>query len=148
MAEAKKILVVDDEQQLALAIKIRLQSRGYQVVLASDGKEAIELIQEEHPDLVILDVLMPVMDGYSCLREMNTRFGRSKTPIIILTARDRMKELFELEGIEDYLVKPFDHEDLLVRIERVLRRREPASSPSTGAAGAAGSPSGRSRGSS
>ena len=123
MAEGKKILVVDDEQQLALAIKIRLQSRGYQVVLASDGKQAIELMQEEHPDLVILDVLMPVMDGYSCLREMNTRFGRSKTPVIILTARDRMKDLFELEGIEDYVIKPFDHEDLLVRIERAFKRQ-------------------------
>ena len=69
---------------------------------------------------------MPVMDGYSCLREINTRHGRSKIPIIILTARDQMKDLFELEGIEDYIVKPFDHDDMLLRIERVLKRRESA----------------------
>jgi len=123
MAEQKKILVVDDEQQLALAVKIRLQSKGYQVVTAHDGRQAIELATQEKPDLIILDVLMPVMDGYSCLRELNTRFGRGKIPVIILTARDRMKDLFELEGIEDYVIKPFDHEDLLVRIDRVLKRR-------------------------
>ena len=120
---AKKILVADDEQQLALAVKIRLQSRGYQVVTAGDGQQALELMGKEKPDLVILDVLMPVMDGYSCLREMNNRFGRSKIPVIILTARDRMKDLFDLEGIEDYVIKPFNHEDLIARIERTFKRR-------------------------
>ena len=124
MAEAKKILVADDEQQLALAVKIRLQSKGYMVVTASDGQQALQLAAQEKPDLIILDVLMPVMDGYSCLRELNTKFGRGKIPVIVLTARDRMKDLFELEGIEDYVIKPFDHEDLLVRIERVFKRRE------------------------
>ena len=124
MAEGKKILVVDDEEQLALAVKIRLQSKGYQVVTASDGQQALELAAQERPDLILLDVLMPVMDGYSCLREINTRFGRGKIPVIILTARDRMKDLFELEGVEDYVIKPFDHEDLLTRIERALKSRD------------------------
>jgi len=123
MGNGKKILIVDDEQQLALALKIRLQSRGYQVVTASDGRQALELIPKEKPDLIILDVVMPVMDGYFCLREINQRFGRSKIPVVILTARDRMKELFDLEGVEDYVVKPFDHDDLLVRIDRVFKRR-------------------------
>ena len=129
MAQGKKILVADDEQQLALAIKIRLQAKGYDVVTAKDGREAVELAQEHRPDLVILDVVMPVMDGYSCLRELNTRFGRGKIPVIILTARDRMKDLFELEGIADYVVKPFDHEDLLLRVERVFKRRDAAPPP-------------------
>ena len=129
MATGKKVLIVDDEQQLALAIKIRLQSKGYQVTTASDGQQALALIEQESPDLVILDVLMPVLDGYSCLREINRRFGRGKIPIMILTARDRMKDLFELEGIEDYIIKPFDHEDLLLRIDRVFKRRTTA--PST-----------------
>jgi DNA-binding response OmpR family regulator len=119
----KKVLVVDDEQQLALAVKIRLQSRGYEVVTAHDGQQALALLEREQPDLILLDVLMPVMDGYSCLREINTRLGRGKLPVIILTARDRMKDLFELEGIEDYVIKPFDHDDLLVRIDRALKRR-------------------------
>ena len=123
MAEARKILVVDDEQQLALALKIRLQSRGYQVTAVNDGRQALDAIDADPPDLIILDVLMPVMDGYSCLREINSRYGRAKIPVIILTARDRMKDLFELEGIEDYIIKPFDHEDLLLRIERAFKRR-------------------------
>ena len=133
MAESKKVLIADDEQQLALAVKIRLQSKGYQVVTATDGRAALELAEQEKPDLIILDVLMPIMDGYSCLRELNIRFGRGKIPVIILTARDRMKDLFELEGIEDYVIKPFDHEDLLIRIERAFKRRA-AKSPSTPAA--------------
>ena len=131
MANGKKIMLVDDEQQLALAVKIRLQSRGYQVVTAVDGRQALEVVEQEKPDLIILDILMPVMDGYFCLRELNQRYGRGSYPVIILTARDRMKDLFELEGIEDYVIKPFDHEDLLVRIERVLKRR--AASPPFGA---------------
>ena len=123
MGQGKKLLLADDEEQLAMAVKIRLQSRGYEVISATNGQEALELIAKEKPDLVILDVLMPVMDGYFCLREINHRFGRGKIPVIILTARDRMRELFELEGIEDYVVKPFDHDDLLIRIDRVLKRR-------------------------
>ena len=126
MATGKKILLIDDEEQLALAVKIRLQSKGYQVTTASNGRQALELMGQDRPDLVILDVLMPVMDGYSCLREMHQRHGRGKIPVIVLTARDQLKELFELEGIEDYVIKPFDHEDLLVRIERVLTRRSQA----------------------
>ena len=129
MAEARKILVVDDEEQLALALRIRLQSRGYEVTTAGDGRQALELIERHQPDLVILDVLMPVMDGYTCLREINSRFGRNKLPIIILTARDRMKDLFDLEGIEDYVIKPFDHEDLIARIERTFKRRAENSAP-------------------
>jgi len=122
MMAGKKILVIDDEEQLALAVKIRLQSKGYQVLSASNGRQALEVMSQDRPDLVLLDVLMPIMDGYSCLREINQRFGRGKMPVIILTARDQLKELFDLEGIEDYIIKPFDHEDLLVRIERVLQR--------------------------
>ena len=123
MADVKKILVADDEEQLALAVKIRLQSKGYQVIVASDGKAALSLAVQEKPDLILLDVVMPNMDGYSCLREINTKLGRGKIPVIVLTARDRMKDLFELEGIEDYVVKPFDHEDLMIRIERAFKRR-------------------------
>ena len=129
MADAKKILVVDDEEQLAMAVKIRLQSRGYQVVTASDGRQAIEKAEQERPDLILLDVLMPVMDGYSCLRELNAKFGRGKIPVIILTARDRMKDLFELEGIADYIIKPFDHEDLLLRIGRAFKLSAPGTIP-------------------
>ncbi len=129
MADSKKILVADDEEQLALAIKIRLQSKGYQVIMASDGRSALNLTIQEKPDLILMDVMMPNMDGYSCLREINAKLGRGKIPIIILTARDRMKDLFELEGIEDYVVKPFDHEDLMIRIERAFKKRAAKAAP-------------------
>ena len=129
MAEPKTILIADDEEQLALAVKIRLQSKGYLVMVATDGQQALEQIQAQRPDLLILDVRMPVMDGYSCLRELNTRYGRGEIPVIVLTARDRMKDLFELEGIEDYVVKPFDHEDLVMRIEYVFKRRAEGKKP-------------------
>ena len=125
----RKILVVDDEQQLALAVKIRLQSVGYQVVTANDGRQALDMIDREKPDLILLDVLMQVMDGYSCLRELNTLYGRGTIPVIVLTARDRMKDLFELEGIEDYVIKPFDHKDLLIRIDRALKKRSGSAKP-------------------
>ena len=122
MPDAKTILVVDDEAQLALAVKIRLQSTGYTVYTATDGRQALELVAEHQPDLIILDILMPIMDGYSFLRELNKRFGRGAFPVVVCSARDRMKDLFELEGIADYLIKPFDHEDLLLRVQRVLKR--------------------------
>ena len=132
MADAKKILVADDEEQLALALKIRLESRGYQVTMVHNGQQALERVTAERPDLVILDVLMPVMDGYSCLRELNKQVGRGKIPVIILTARERLKDLFELEGVEDYVVKPFDHEDLLIRIERIFKKQvSKATAPSS-----------------
>ena len=129
MAEMKKILVADDEEQLALAVKIRLQSKGYQVVVANDGRAAVNLAVQEKPDLILMDVMMPNMDGYSSLREINAKLGRGKIPIIVLTARDRMKDLFELEGIEDYVIKPFDHEDLMIRIERAFKRRAAKTPP-------------------
>ena len=94
MAEPKTILIADDEEQLSLAVKIRLQSKGYQVVTVTDGRQALEQIAQQRPDLLILDILMPVMDGYSCLREINRRYGRGQVPILVLTARDRMKDLF------------------------------------------------------
>ena len=132
MENSGQILIADDEEQLSLAVKIRLQSKGYQVVTVTDGGQALEQIAQQRPDLLILDILMPVMDGYSCLREINRRYGRGQVPILVLTARDRMKDLFELEGIADYVIKPFDHEDLLVRIERIFKRRaedRPAAPP-------------------
>ena len=125
----KSILIVDDEQELALAVKIRLESEGFDVQTAGDGQAALNQIASHRPDLIILDVRMPVMDGYSCLRELNNRYGRGELPVIILTARDQMKDLFELEGIEDYVVKPFDHDDLLTRINMVFQRRVQGKKP-------------------
>ena len=130
MSQTGTILVVDDEPEIVTLLKFILEKDGHRILEAGNGMVALERLGVEppspeapKPDLIILDIMMPVMDGYSCLRELNARYGRAHFPVIILTARDRMKDLFALEGIEDYVVKPFDHEDLLIRIERAFKRR-------------------------
>ncbi len=122
MAQGKKILVADDEQELVSAITTRLAASGYEVLTARDGAQALELAIREKPDLILLDVLMPIMDGYACLRQLNAKLGRGKIPVMVLTSRDYMKDLFALEGVEDYVIKPFDGDELLERIERILKR--------------------------
>ncbi|MCK4947885.1 MAG: response regulator [Candidatus Aureabacteria bacterium] len=120
---SKKILVIDDEPQIVKALKIRLESSGYEVVHAYDGKEGLKKLEEEHPDLIILDVMMPNMDGYTFAREVKFNPDTEHIPIIILTVKEKMKDLFELEGINDYILKPFEHQDLLNRIEKLLERK-------------------------
>ena len=118
-----RVLVVDDEAQLALAVQIRLEAAGHQVTLAANGQDALQQSAAQRPDIILLDVMMPIMDGYSCLRELNRRDGKQRPPVIMLTARDQMQDLFRLEGMSDYVVKPFDHQDLLLRISRLLAHR-------------------------
>jgi DNA-binding response OmpR family regulator len=122
--EAKTILIAEDEKELALAVKVRLEAEGYHVLCAYNGQEALDMAAERKPDLIMLDVLMPVLDGYACLRKLNALYGRGAIPVIVLTVRDYMKDLFELEGVEDYIIKPFDHEELLLRIRNIFKRRQ------------------------
>ena len=129
MVPGKKILVVDDEQQLALAVKIRLQSSGYEVVTASDGKKGLELIEREQPDLVILDVLMPVMDGYEVYHLLRENPVTKEIPVIIVTAKGERKDRqLGLEGpTYNYLTKPFQIEELLAKVREVLHHSSVAS---------------------
>ncbi len=117
----KQILVVDDEPRFTRLIQANLESEGYSVLVAGNGKEAISLVADEAPDLVLLDVMMPETDGFeacSRIREF------SNVPVIILTAKgqeeDRIKGL-DL-GADDYIVKPFSANELLARVRAVLRR--------------------------
>lgn len=123
MAPGRKILVADDEQELVSAVEKRLTAAGFEVLKAHDGQQALTLAVRERPDLILLDVLMPVMDGYACLRKLNASVGRGVIPVIVLTSRDYMKDLFVLEGVEDFMIKPFEGDDLVKRIETVLKRR-------------------------
>lgn len=124
MSDPKRtILIADDEEELAFAVKVRLEAEGFQVICAKNGQEALDIALERKPDLIMLDVLMPVMDGYACLRKINEQLGRGVIPVIVLTVRDYMKDLFELEGVDDYMIKPFDHEELLLRIQNIFKRR-------------------------
>lgn len=118
-----KILLADDEDNLREAVGIILHRAGYQVCAAADGTQAVERFVRERPDLVILDVMMPWMDGYQAcerIRELSP-----DTPVLMLTAKGDIvdKKIGFHAGADDYMVKPFNDEELLLRIEALLRRR-------------------------
>ena len=126
--DKKKILIVDDEPHIVKIVSNRLIANNYEVITANDGEECLNKAVAEKPDLIILDIMMPKMDGYNtliALREtLETIVGMSKIPVIILTARpdSEVKELFDKEEIEDYIVKPFKPEDLLAKVEKAVRK--------------------------
>ena len=117
----KKILVVDDEALLVKGIRFNLQNDGYEVITGSDGVEAVELAQSQNPDLIVLDVMMPRMDGLTACSKIREF---SDVPIILLTAKttDMDKLLGFDQGADDYLTKPFNILELKARIRAMLRR--------------------------
>ncbi len=117
----QKILVVDDEASIRRILETRLKMAGYNVVTAEDGEEAVDLFNKTNPDIVILDVMMPKMDGYGVTREIRRV---SDVPIIILTALGDVSErITGLElGADDYVIKPFSPKELEARVKAVLRR--------------------------
>ena len=116
-----KILVVDDEALLVKGIRFNLKSEGYDVITGSNGQEAVELTQKENPDLIVLDVMMPVMDGLTACSKIREF---SDVPIILLTAKaEDMDKLIGFDhGADDYLTKPFNILELKARIRALLRR--------------------------
>jgi|FLYL01.1.fsa_nt_gi diguanylate cyclase (GGDEF)-like protein len=135
----ERILVVDDDQDILRVVRINLELEGFDVATAEDGQEAIDQALEEPPDLVLLDIMMPRMDGLTALRKMRSHPALAGTSIILLTARglpeDRVRGL-DL-GADDYITKPFDVNELIARVKAVLRRTKAArdTSPLTGLPG-------------
>ena len=117
----KTILVVDDEKRLVSLVESYLTQEGYRVATAFNGKEALTVAQKEKPDLIVLDVMMPKMDGYEFMRKHR---AEKNTPIILLTARvDDEEKVIGLEvGADDYMTKPFRPRELVARVRAVLRR--------------------------
>ena len=121
-----KILIVDDEPRIRELIREHLQYAGYVCEEAGDGSAALSLLSGGGYDLVILDLMMPFMDGMTCLREMRTR--HINTPVIILTARgEEYDKLFGFEiGIDDYVVKPFSPKEVMARVNAIVKRNQGA----------------------
>ncbi len=119
-----RVLVVDDEQRILNFLNSKLRASGYEVLTASNGAEALEQVQAQEPDLLVLDVMMPKMDGFETLRELRSF---SPVPVIVLSAKgtnaDKVKGLDM--GADDYLAKPFSPDELVARIEAVRRRLSP-----------------------
>ena len=117
-----RILVVDDEKNIVDIIKYNLKKEGYDVITASDGEEAIKLNEEYEPDLILLDLMMPKLDGYAACRKIREKYD---TPIIMLTARaEEVDKVLGLElGADDYVTKPFGTRELMARVKANLRRR-------------------------
>lgn len=116
------ILICDDDDLLLELLQHRLGARGYRVMLARDGREAIEQARKQQPDAVVLDAMMPVVDGYQVLRRFREDPALAKVPIIFLTARKQEEDIVEALklGASDYLAKPFIPEELLARLSRLL----------------------------
>ncbi len=118
-----KIMLADDERSLCDALEIILKDAGYEVCIAHDGKEAVKVFQQERPDLAVLDVMMPWLDGFEvCERVRETS---PDVPVLMLSAKGDIvdKKTGFKSGADDYLVKPFNDEELVLRIEALLRRR-------------------------
>jgi len=117
----QKILVVDDDNRIRLLLTSILETRGYTVLVASNGEEGLDVFRQSAPDLVILDIMMPIMDGLTCAKEIRKE---SDCPILMLTAKG--EEYDEVEGLDcgadDYVIKPFTPMVLTARIEALLRR--------------------------
>jgi len=119
MAKAK-IMVLDDNQDFSETLRAFLVRNGYEVVLAQDGIEGLEVAQNEKPALILVDIKMPRMDGYTFIREFKKKRDSVGVHVVVLTSYEPMKEMFELEGIRDYFVKTVELESLLQKIEQKL----------------------------
>jgi len=139
MADTSRILVADDEPHIRRILQFLLEQEGFQVHLVADGEEAWKAVTSFQPDLVLLDVMMPRMDGFSVLEIIRAGFETSRLPVILLTAKgeveDRVRGL--RGGANDYVIKPFNQDELLLRVKNLLEatRREREANPLTGLPG-------------
>lgn len=128
---AQKVLVCDDERHIVRLIQVNLERQGYQVVTAFDGKEGLEKIRAEKPRLVVLDVMMPYMDGFEVLKNLRREPETEHLPVIMLTAKAQDKDVFEgyHYGADMYLTKPFNPMELVTFVKRIMENTDGDSGP-------------------
>jgi CheY-like chemotaxis protein len=125
MGDVKRILIADDSPTIVEITKAMLKSEGYDIETAANGAEALAKIDAHHPDLLLLDVMMPDMDGYSVIQKLRHDIGPDDpgyVHVIVITSKDKMRDLFELEGVDGFLVKPFFRTELLDKINEVFSK--------------------------
>ena len=116
----KCILVVDDDRLVVDLAKHALQSKGYEVITAQDGQDALEILKQKTPDLILLDVQMPIMDGYTFVLKKSTDPAIARIPVIVLTSVTKTEPLFKRHGVKAYLLKPINTKDLLDKIQSIV----------------------------
>ena len=121
-----KILVIDDEPNIVQTLQDRLEMNDYEVVTADNGVEGLKKAMQERPDVILLDVIMPIMDGHEMLEVLRKQPGGNFSSVIMLTARSQTQDIARANacGIDDYIVKPFDLSELLEKIEVVVESRK------------------------
>ncbi len=119
-----KVLVVDDEEYIQHILNFSFGAEGYDVVTAADGEEGIKKAKSEKPDIIVLDIMMPKMDGYEACRRLKTDPSTKNIPVILLTAKGREvdRKLGTQAGADDYVVKPFSPGRLIERVEGMMKR--------------------------
>ncbi len=123
---AKKVLVVDDEPHIVRLVEVNLQRAGYDVVKAMDGVEALEQVKKEIPDMIVLDVMMPRMDGFTVLKHLKADPETQEIPVIMLTAKAQDADIFQgwQSGVDSYLTKPFNPMELLTFVKRIFESQD------------------------
>ncbi|MFH1782590.1 MAG: response regulator [Candidatus Omnitrophota bacterium] len=122
MLDKKKILVVDDEEDVRKLLKIRLEREDCLVLLAEDGEVCLKIAERDKPDLIILDIVMPNMDGYTALKELRRLPSTKDIPVIMFSGKeeDKVRDLFAFQKIDGYIEKPFELDTLILKVRDVL----------------------------
>ncbi len=120
--DTKRVLVVDDDADLVKMLKVRIEAEGYEFMNAVDGKDMLDVLKIKKPHVILLDIMLPAMDGYSALREMHKNEEYADIPVIILSAKEKKKvgDLFILEKIAFFVEKPFETKELMEKIREVI----------------------------
>ena len=123
MAEQKRVLIIDDEPDILKVIVFRLKKAGYEIIVSDNGKDGIDCAKKQRPDLILLDLYLPVIDGYEVCKRIKSDQDLKKIPIIFITASQaaEVKDKMQSSGADDYIIKPFEPAELLQKIEKYIK---------------------------